>query len=221
VVTPPDDSTPAGPDRGALAFYGVVIVVGLILAGGVFAWRARTATPSITGAPPPPPPSAAAAPPWVSFTPPEGGFRVELPATPTAQLSKTTLKGTPAEFHEFTATRGGEAMSVSYVDLDPSIAPGAADATKELAEMLNLATTPTSEPSGSADPANAPNPDVTTHPVDGSANPALDYTINLHASGEDRGRMLLIGSRLYNLQISAPAVRADDLDHLVSSFHTT
>jgi hypothetical protein len=33
--------------------------------------------------------------------------------------------------------------------------------------------------------------------------------------------MLLVGSRLYNLQISGPAVRADDLDHLVSSFRTT
>jgi hypothetical protein len=179
----------------------LVVMLGLAIGGGVL-WKT---TPDDTSLPTESPSTAAEVSEWVSFSPPAGGFKVDLPAQPMASTGQTSPTGQPVQSYGIGS--GDHLFTVTVLDTGRAdLVPGH-DAEVEAAMRANvdqLAGTVSGE--------------VTVADVDATGPPPrLDFRIEHAAIGELRGRVVVLGSRLVTAVVSSKALSDEIADHVVES----
>lgn len=179
----------------------VIVLIGLLI-GGTILWRT---TPDDTTLPTVGPSTAAEVTSWVSFSPPGGGFHVDLPSLP-ASTPPAQSTGTGAE--TFAVGAAGHLFTVAVGAAPPGLAPGRDDAGVERALRARAAELAASFSGSlaSADPTS----------VDGV--PALDVEIGDAVIGAVRARIVLVGTHLCTVTISGRELSDEIVGHVLGSF---
>jgi hypothetical protein len=189
--------------RSGAWFYVAVVVASLVAAAIVYNVRSRSTTADAPAGGPPAtvvPPGAT----WARFSPPNEGFTVELPGKVATQPpQKLTMAGASTTIHAFTSVTGTTTMGVTYADLG--------DATKAAPETLlnDLLKEAADTLGGSVQSSQL---------VDDDGHQALDYVIDIRGTGKNQGRIVIVGTRVYTLNVIGPEPRAADVDRLLNSF---
>jgi hypothetical protein len=179
----------------------IIVLVGLAI-GGMILWRT---TPDDTTLPTESRSTAAEVTSWVPFSPPGGGFHVDLPGLPAEPASSTSATGRPVQSYVIGAS--GHLFQVWILDTgrdDPGLARRAETdvAMKEYVNELGRAV------SGQV---------AVAEPSSVGSSPALDFTIEDGIVGRVRGRLIQIGPKLVGVSVSSRDLSDDIADHVVDS----
>jgi hypothetical protein len=180
----------------------VLIVLLGLLVGGAVLWRTTPDDTAPTGSAS----TAAEVDEWVAFTPPSGGFRVDMPAEPVSSPASEQFKAGRI-IGTYAVGAGDHLFSVSVLET------GRTDLTRGNDPALESALR------GYVDElAAAVSGDVTEAALDlGGDLPRVDFRIEHAATGELRGRAVLLGPRLASAMVSSRALNPDIADHVVQS----
>jgi hypothetical protein len=179
----------------------LVVVIGLVIGGAVL-WRTTPDDTAPTGSAS----TAAEVGEWVEFTPPSGGFRVDLPAQPVSSpASQGTGSATPVGSYAIGA--GDHLFTVTVVETGRTDLVGGNEAALEAALRTYV-----------DELASAVSGEVTEADLDLSAGlPRLDFHIEHAAIGEMRGRAVVLGPRVASAVVSSRALNREISDHVVDS----
>ena len=142
--------------------------------------------------------------PWARFTPPEGGFSIDLPGSALAYVQDTTLGGTSIRVRHFSALGSANTVTVSYADLLPD--------TEALGDERRIEGFAAEQANEMGAVATNSRPSV----VDG--HKTLDYTIAAKGAGTSMSRVILVGNRIYNIAIIGTSPKAEYFVKATSSF---
>jgi hypothetical protein len=160
-------------------------------------------TPSVTAEAPSVASASASKDDWVLFSPGGGDFKLRLPQQPKLERHNTQTSGGPVELSLFTATGGsGAAYQVGYSDF-----PQARLGQHPPARMLRDAQ------AGAVRKLEGKLLSEREFKVLG--HPARDYSIEVVRQGMTLsywGRMILVGARMYQLQVIGLAGQVKDTD---------
>ncbi len=141
---------------------------------------------------------------WTTFSSPQGRFKAEFPSEPAKQVQRVPAAGDPLELVVYASESDNEAVSVSYVDY------AAEPAGENLKKVLDSAA------EGASSAVSGLN--LTKNPTTFLTRDAIDFTTEA-APNLLTGRAVMVGSRMYVLQVVAPkSVKSDSFDRLASSF---
>lgn len=180
----------------------LIAIVGVLLAGGVYLYRVRAASSADSGTPI----GVASTIPieWASYQPDDKAFTADLPGQPFVNTTDMTLGGAPATRTEYTTLAGNTNVGVS-VTAQKTPGPGPVTAAmldsfvKDLAARVNATVTGTT-------------------PIDFNGAPGLDYVIDINGVGQNRGRLITAGPRVFNIYMVAAQPNLVDLERVTSSF---
>jgi hypothetical protein len=184
----------------------IIVLVGLSI-GGVILWRT---TPDDTSLPTVAPSTAAEVTSWTSFTPPSGGFAVDLPGPPTSSTpGPVTPSGRPLE--TFAVGAAGHLFSVNVVDTRRTdLLPG-----KDEAAVQSVLHGYAAEVAGALSGELGE-----TTPTTAGGAPGLDFRVDHGALGELQGRVMLVGTRLCSVAVTSRELSDDITEHVFDSFVT-
>jgi hypothetical protein len=179
-----------------------IVLVGLLV-GGAILWRTTPddTTPTVS------PSTAAEVTSWTPFSPPDAGFRVDLPGAPVASPPGATGPGgRPAATWAIGA--GAHLFSVTVSDTGRSdLAPGRNGAEAEGA-LRGYVTDLAGAVSGKVKSA---------EPTEGDGR-TIDFEIDDAVVGQVRGRVALVGTRFCSVAVSSRELSDEIADHVIDSF---
>ena len=180
----------------------LIAIIGVLLAGGVYLYRVRAAS-SDTGTPT----GVASTVPieWASYTPEDGSFTVDLPGKPFVNPTDTKLGGAPAIRTEYMTLAGNTNIGISVTVPNDPAAAAPATAADLTAFVADLAARMNAKVTG-------------TTPIDYNGSPGLDYVIDINGVGQNRGRIIGSGAKVFNIYIVAAQPNIADLERVSASF---
>jgi hypothetical protein len=181
----------------------IIVLVGLFI-GGVILWRT---TPDDTTLPTESRSTAAEVTSWVTFSPPSGGFQVDLPGLPAdTPSSSTTAAGRPVD--SWAVGAGNHLFQVWVLDTGKAEV-GAAENERA---MRNYADELAKSVSGHV---------TGTGLVTLGTATGLDFTIDDGVIGRVRGRIVPLGAKLVGVSVSSRDFDDDIADRTLGSLEVT
>jgi hypothetical protein len=177
-----------------------IVVVGLAI-GGLVLWRTTpddvprtTASPTTTEISD-----------WVTFTPPDGTFSVDLPVIPDASPPDSGPHAGGKLLSSWITAVNGMLFTVSNTDTAGTGTPGTPPGNNLVKYVEQLA----GSLSGTVS---------FVQPVERATPEAVDYQIDNAIIGTVRGRAMLVGTQVRNVSVSGRNIADEAAEHVVQSF---
>jgi hypothetical protein len=140
--------------------------------------------------------SSCAEPPWFAFKPQDGSFQASFPLEPTKSIKTMDTAGGQTDVTFYSASEKQQTYSVT-------VAEYSADHIKEIGPSAFL------DEARDGAIANTKGKLVSERSFDLKGNPGREIRLNVGSSSSFRCRLILVGSRLYQVIVAGPADQGD------------